>query len=183
MVSSIDRVPEDIRRAALERGTTVHAITERFDMNWSMGFPHGGDLDPTLVEAAGYGPYLKAWDAFVDHFKPEWVGIEERLLHNAYLVAGTADRIGFLNNGLDPDVLWVVDIKTGEPYPTYALQLAAYLKMWNEGRTKNFVTQRMGVYLQPNGKYQTKVYEPNTLNDDWAAFCACLRLTQWRRKV
>lgn len=101
--------------AAATTGTALHAMTERMDRGQDQGHipdEHVGDL--------------KAYAAATAHI--EWLDIECFRVHDAWKVAGTADRIG---RDTRTGRVQVYDIKTGSiAYPhKMAMQLAMYADM------------------------------------------------------
>lgn len=102
------------RDAAGQRGTMVHEAIE------------------TLLREGKYVPdaswdrkSLKQLQGFANWFKetePEVLSVETFLVHHGYGYAGTADLVCRINGEV-----WLIDVKTsGDVYPTYHLQTAAY---------------------------------------------------------
>jgi hypothetical protein len=111
-----DKLDEIVRRAtehataSATNGTSLHSLTERMDRGQKLGRvpePYPADLAAYQEATAGI----------------EWIAIEDFRVLDAWLVAGTADRIGRVDGALV-----VADIKTGSiDYPhKMAMQLACY---------------------------------------------------------
>lgn len=86
---------------AAERGTKVHKACENLDRYGDC------EVDESIA------PYVKAYLAFLNDYKPEWECIEKALASEEKRFAGTLDRVGKLNNGKTA----IVDLKT-----SYAVQ-------------------------------------------------------------
>jgi hypothetical protein len=107
----VDKATEHATAAATT-GTSLHSLTERLDRGQKLG---------RVPEP--YGADLKAYEKVTRSI--EWVGIESFRVLDGWKVAGTADRIGRIN-----DALVVAEIKTGSiDYPAkFAMQLACYAR-------------------------------------------------------
>jgi len=159
-------VPEDVLNNARDRGKIVHALTEAEDL---------GNLTINMCEdaiEAGYDAYLRAWQKFKRENNVTFDAFEERMYSPKYNYAGTIDRVGWLDG-----VRTIFEIKTGDFYPTYALQTAAYQQLWEE-TTGEHIIQRVSVLLNPNGQYTLKKY--GRFKDDFAVFMACLTIMRWK---
>lgn len=105
--------PVYIERAA-ERGTRIHKACEQLDLTGEC------DVDEDIV------PYVEAYTAFLNDYKPKWLCVEMAGYSTAdkHLgFAGTIDRKGLVN-GHDT----IVDIKSSaQPYlPAVKAQLGGY---------------------------------------------------------
>jgi hypothetical protein len=112
-------------KKASDEGTQVHNAIESFlqgeEIKWINNDGHANyNLDVWKM-------ILKFFE-FWNEFKPELVAKETHLLSHEHRYAGTCDLVIKLNNKL-----WLLDIKTSNSLHTsYYLQLAAYVKAWNE---------------------------------------------------
>jgi hypothetical protein len=148
------------------RGSLIHAATESVDKG----------LDPRVSEDA-LGGYVAAYADFCStHLflpNPDWT--EQPICDPKLGVAGKPDRVGFLGEQLIGAVL---DLKTGEPDPATAVQLAAYrLLLRANGVT---VAHRLSVHLRPNGTFRVHEY---TDSGDEAAFLAGVTIYRWHQRA
>lgn len=146
-------IPEDILKAACERGTAVHLACEFMDQ---------GDLDESTIDPKIVG-YVDAWRRFTDDKKPQWTEIE-KLGYHPFGYAGAWDRGGLID-GED----CTIDIKTAlQSHPVWDLQLAAYNMLRQKPSAK-----RMTVQLRKDGTYKVIVWnDPNA----WPTFLSLLTL-------
>lgn len=149
-------IPEEILKAACERGTAVHQACEY----WDQCDLDEGTLDPRTV------PYLDAWKRFTDDMRPKWIEIEKVGYHPLGF-AGAWDR-----GGLIDCEDWTIDIKTAlQPHPVWSIQLAAY----NALRQK-MSAKRATVQLRKDGTYKFIVWDDSNA---WPTFCSLLTLHNW----
>ena len=159
--------PERLAYAA-ERGKAVHRAI------WLL--EAGGDgtglawdtVHPELV------PYLTAYQAFKKGTGCRIVEKERLIVSERYRYAGRADLVV---EGLEK---WsdMLDIKTGEPNPAHALQLAAYVWGYREmGNTKR-ILGRCVLYLRDNATYRLVRHHEAT---DFNVFLAVKQVYDWRR--
>lgn len=123
--------------AAAARGTAVHEATEALDA-------HG-----TASIAGEYQPYLLAYKAFLQDYRPAWDMIEKPLHHPEYRYAGTIDRYGAL---LGEAAL--VDIKT--TYTVYKPLCRAQLNLYRLMLiARGYPVHRMCIlHLKKDGTYK-----------------------------
>ena len=140
------------------RGSFAHEATALDD---------AGVLDESSVDSSLAG-YLEAWRRFKRDSGMRILKAEFRICDRVYGYAGTVDRLAVVRH--QPTI---PDIKTGDPEPWHALQLAGYARCV-PGRP-----MRMGVYLHDDGKYTTRTY---TDPSDDAAFLACVGVANWKRR-
>ena len=156
--------------AAMELGIKVHLTAHLDDI---------GDLDEASLGEPLAG-YLKAWRAWKTKNRAEILGSEVPLYNEMHGYAGTPDKyavLHFLNSRRMTRA--VVDIKTGEWYPSYGPQLAGYRALI-EPRLGVRIRERLGVALQPDGTYEEREYtDPN----DMAAFLGCLAQYRFKEKA
>lgn len=92
---------------------------------------------------------------------------------HAYL--GTADLFAFVDGDLS-----VIDFKTGlRLYPTVWLQLAAYLKAYEEEFTEQKVLRRIGVNIGRDGVLDVQERDNSTLEADFNAFLSLNQIFRW----
>jgi hypothetical protein len=147
-----------------ERGRMVHLACELDDLN---------DLDDATLDPALAG-YVAAWRAFKATARPRWLGIEARVFSAAHGYAGTLDRLAEVETGETT----VIDIKSGKPYQSHALQTAAYAIAYEE-ETGIAVPRRLCVYVEGDGAFYM---QEHTEHNDRAAFLAARTFFRWRNR-
>ena len=179
-LSDYEGMSPAIREAALHRGRWVHAAMAQIAANtfdWS-------ELEREDVIAAGYPPYVRAGQEWLNTSGFEPLLIEKRVCHPALMFAGTLDMIGRLQGALT-----IVDWKSGESCPWWtALQLSGYLlalpSVVDLGYDYDFSTEphdRIGVCLSGAGRPKTAYYDGDSHFEDQDDFMCALRIT--RRKL
>lgn len=154
--------PADLEYAR-QLGTAVHKATELYD---------AGDLDESTVPAV-VQPYLDAWIRLRRELPFEILGMEKRVYHPAHRYCGTYDRLVKFD---DRRCMW--DIKTGDLYPSYGPQTAAY-KNAEEKQSGKRIEGRHTIQLRNDGTYRIhEMKDP----EDWAVFLSCLTLHNFRNK-
>ncbi len=156
------RVPPDALRRAADLGTAVHLACELDDRD---------DLDEDTLDPI-VAPYLAAWRRFrlETGFAPEMV--EQRVFHPSYQYAGTLDRVGTVAGKRS-----VLDIKSGESWPSHGPQTAAYQQALLAAGEKT--VSRCAVYLRADGTYRLQAL---TGKSDWAVFLACLTIRKFKEQ-
>jgi hypothetical protein len=105
-----------------ECGSEVHAALERYVLD--------GTVPPVHPEAQ---PFVHQWESWQATMRPHYTAVEATVYDDTFLYAGTLDAIATLSDGRS----WLIDYKTTRndrtksghvrnPYPEWALQLAAY---------------------------------------------------------
>lgn len=154
--------PADLEYAR-QLGTAVHKATELYD---------AGDLDESTVPEV-VQPYLDAWIRLRRELPFEILGMEKRVYHPAHRYCGTYDRLVKFD---DRRCMW--DIKTGDLYPSYGPQTAAY-KNAEEKQSGKRIEGRHTIQLRDDGTYRIhEMKDP----EDWAVFLSCLTLHNFRNK-
>lgn len=154
--------PADLEYAR-QLGTAVHKATELYD---------AGDLDESTVPDV-VQPYLDAWIRLRRELPFEILGMEKRVFHPAHRYCGTYDRLVKFDGRR---CMW--DIKTGELYPSYGPQTAAY-KNAEEKESGKRIEGRHTIQLRDDGTYRIhEMKDP----DDWPVFLSCLTLYNFRNK-
>lgn len=139
---------DEVIRAAGERGTSVHEMTEAYDRGEAVELiGPNGKPNCTLDEWGMFERYVD----FCKRYEPKWEMIERAFVGNFY--AGTVDRVGILNDGRR----YLIDLKTSNGvYDTYWLQLAAYWNLYRETEA-NLAMELDGVaILWLNAKTRTE---------------------------
>jgi len=149
--------------AGMRRGRAVHLATQYLDE---------GRLDPESVSQAIYG-YVLAYKRFVAAVKPQMVLIEQPVVHQDFLFAGTLDRVCKIDG-----LTFLLDIKTGSVAKTAGPQTAAYAKAL-ESCLGVKVDRRAVVLLNEVGDYQFRRMPDD---HDWPVFVSALTIHNWRSK-
>ena len=122
----------------------------------------GGHADPTQETA----PYLYAYTAFLAAERPEYLAVEQRVIHSRARYGGTLDFLAKMPRF--PRAIVLGDIKTGKPKESHRLQLAGYMAAegfggeidgyhrywWNDAeplRPIPRITRCVLLYLRPEG--------------------------------
>lgn len=165
-----ESLPKEIRAAALLRGDLVHKLTALVDESQMSA----QTWDEAM--AADLSGYMDAWAAFKQATDCAIIAVELRVFHRTYRYAGTLDRLVHFG---DDDVVALLEIKTGELLPEYALQTAAYLHAVNDGRARGSepVERRYAVQLMPNGHFHLWEHKDRA---DFQVFLAALTIKNWR---
>ena len=136
------------RKGSDERGTRVHWICEQADKDT------GGMrlfLDESLEE---YEPYLDAWEDFKEKSGFVVSQIELPLYSKTLGIAGTLDRVGFLN-----DKLTILDIKSGVKQKWHGLQVAGYKMILRRALNQcGYPVELRSVYIKKTGKWTMENY-------------------------
>jgi hypothetical protein len=164
--------------AAAERGTFVHLTTELFDH----GTLQESELDEKLL------PYLEAYKKFSTACHPKWTKIEHRVGDPTLGIAGTIDRVGSLKPAGKARCKVVLDIKSGAPAPSHAIQLAAYAhfattELLLAGAAQapspsKPLVQRYALYLNKRGSYSLIQFKEVS---DIAVFMGARAVCLWRK--
>jgi hypothetical protein len=137
-----------IMRKAGYEGTQVHTAAEKYlsgeEIHW--------------IDEWGVAKYqMDVWKMilcfanFWEMNQPELVSTEYHLFSDEHQYAGTADLIVRMNKEL-----WLLDIKTSNSLHTsYDLQLAAYVKAWNETHTEP-ITRTGIIWLKAHTRKEAK---------------------------
>lgn len=115
---------DEIRDAAGRRGSTVHALTERYDMGEVISIMDGGTTPRyNMDEWAMFERYVEFCESHPHHLH----AIEMRMVDAGLGYGGTLDRVLTLESD---NITRIVDIKTsGGIWPNYWLQQAAYWRL------------------------------------------------------
>lgn len=148
--------------AAMSRGKAVHAACHYMDedaLDWS-------SVSDECV------PYVMAYEKFRTDTGFVPTRIEERMVHETLVFAGTIDREGTWNQSKNRIVL---EIKTGVKASWWGLQLSGYdILLPPITKPRN----RMAVQLKDNGTY---ALHPFTDPNDRNMFMSLVALYWWKR--
>ena len=160
-------INEDILTRAGGFGTACHEACRLNDLNNL----NEATLDPALKS------YLDAWIKFSKDSLLENIEIEQKVSSERYQYRGTPDRISLFKGKIT-----VIDIKTGQIYPSAAIQTAAYLEAYNESRPRTKrAKERLIIQLCEDGTYRL----PNAdffNKSDFSVFLACLTITNYKKR-
>lgn len=122
-----------------ERGTAVHRLASDYDL---------GILDLSSCQTA-YRGYLMAHVACVKALNPEWLHIEEPVLHSAYKFAGRPDRVATIFGARA-----ILELKTGQSDSVHRIQTAlqAILDSERAGIPAEHLV-RYCAHYKPSGKF------------------------------
>lgn len=112
---------------AMEKGSRVHAATETLDKigRLQIADKETGNSPYYLDEVFMIYRYLDFRKRYCE--EPP-MAIEQAYGSHVLGEGGTIDRVWQLNDGS----LWLFDIKTGNMYDYYCMQLAAYKRLWEQ---------------------------------------------------
>ena len=119
-------------RESAERGTRVHRACLDFDLSLVPDIGHDEAM------------YLDSYAQWCDLCRPIWTTMEEPRHSVRFNFAGTADRVGIINN--KPVI---VDLKTGGAASWHGLQLALYDVLHDE--MPPMIRRRIVVHLRKDG--------------------------------
>lgn len=121
---------DEVIRAAGQRGTSVHDMTEQYDRGEAVNlFDDDGKPLCSLEEWAMFERYVQ----FSERMNPKHIKIEERYVNVNLGWAGTVDRVSKMPDGRT----LLIDIKTSNGvWDSYWLQLAAYWMLLLEARVQ-----------------------------------------------
>ena len=169
---------DEIRDAAGERGSTVHALTERYDE---------GEEVSLLNDNGGFRYRMDEWSmfekytTFINKCHPVMLLSEQTFVHTGLGFAGTIDRIMQIGSSN-----FLVDIKTSSSiWESYWLQLAAYKRLYETCMGKSAIridgvavlwlnskTRSEGKAGQIQGEgWQLAIRDKKLEHLDWELFC------------
>ena len=132
------------RDDAAARGTAVHEACE--------AYLHGQHVDGSNSPWGDeFNKRMMSFEAWMDEYKPDIIATEYKMYHKDIPFSGTCDMVIYT-----PDTgLSVVDIKTGAPYESHALQLTCYKMLWDAMYPDFPIKNMYGLYLK--GTWISKV--------------------------
>jgi hypothetical protein len=165
---------EIIVRQASDEGTQTHHLIEKYlegeEINW---LDNKGNATCSLLVWQMLLKFVEFWE----REKPELIESEIHLFSDEHKIAGTCDLVVRMRGEL-----WILDIKTSNNLHTaYDLQLAAYVKCWNESFEEK-ITKNGLIWLKSpkhkadkkDEKIQGKGWEiyvsPRSCEENWDLF-------------
>lgn len=112
---------DTIAMDAMEKGSTVHSLCERYDNGEEICAAN--DLYEPLYSREEWEQFNR-YVEFSEKHKPQLLMNERSFALASLGWAGTLDRVYELNG-----TYWLIDLKTGNMYDYYWMQLAAYKKL------------------------------------------------------
>lgn len=148
--ADLSMVPEDVLRAAQERGAAIHRAVE--------GYVYGYD---TVLQVDDLG-YYKAWMTFLKDsgFKPTMAEIVVQ--HPAWGYVGHPDVIGWMGTERT-----LIDVKTGDATGA-AYQVAGYVLAWN-AESPDKITAAGVLHLRDDGSYRYEAVDLAAAESVWLA--------------
>lgn len=151
---------------ARDLGKDVHRAIELYEAD---------DLAEDSVDEY-VAPFVAAYRAFRLSM-PEWrtFGVEEMVAHPALRYAGRIDLVFRA-----ADSLAVVDVKSGEPFPSHRLQTAAYraaLREWAPTIMAADIVRRYALYLRKDATFRLVAHHDHEA--DFRAFAQLRDVYQW----
>ena len=137
-------------KEAAERGTRVHRACLDFDLGLVPDIQHEEAM------------YLDSYAQWSHLCRPIWTTMEEPKHSERFDFAGTADRVGIIN-----DKPVIVDLKTGGASSWHGIQLALYDVLYDE--IPAMIRRRLVLYLRKNGGIP-QVVEYQNLSDYTTAY-------------
>lgn len=166
-------IPESVLEPARVRGTILH---RRFF--FAMASLEG--LCPYPVVIPQYEGYCQSMDRWIEKRKPTRIKLESSSCCPRYGYAGTPDAL--LEFGMPVSRkkmaprLVLMDLKTGDPTRTDAMQLVSYSHMDEYG-----ANELLDVYLDADGgEAKEQFVTKGQRGTEWAAFLNALSLLRWR---
>jgi len=133
-------VPEHVLQKAADLGKAVHKATHLIDID------ELGSYDPKIQ------PYINAYQAFKDAFKPTFIASEVSIASKALKIATTLDRVARINGKIAD-----VELKTTSALmkKSIRIQTAGHQFIYNADK-KNIdkIKTRYVLWLKPTGKYE-----------------------------
>ncbi len=164
-LSDFSKVNRKTLKKAQKFGTAAHITCHLHDI---------GDLDMNTLNPA-LEPYLNAWIKWKKDTGFILESSEQIVYSKIYRYAGTYDRIGRIDG-----IKTLIDIKTGTTLPkTIALQTAAYMEAYNEGKIREGkIKRRLVVHLLENSPAKIQKHNERT---DFRVFASCLNIVNWKK--
>lgn len=160
-------IPADVLAHAAQLGQAVHRAC------WILAAePSGLKRDTLHPECV---PYVEAFEAFRKALRPVFLEAERLVVSTRYGYAGRLDFLVAVNGKVG-----VLDVKTGVPHGTHALQTSGYLEGYREETRTRQALKRYVLYLHNTGSY--RLVDCDLLSShaaDFKVFCAALQLWRW----
>lgn len=155
-ISNVSSIPPYILEKAQRRGTIIHTLLEYYDKDI---------LDEYDKSLQGY---IDQWQLFKNQYKIKQFTLIEKPLVSVLGFATTLDRYV---DGI------IIDIKSGQFYPSYQIQTASH-KIVVEENLKEKVHTRLIVQITDKNFKVT----PCTEEGDVDVFKGALKVFHWRKK-
>ena len=123
---------------ARQRGVAVHKA-----INIICGGQEPQGVDPRIEG------YVRAFRAFMQESRFKVIRSEIVLASERHRYAGTADLVGWWGSDRA-----LVDVKTGQPSPLVAVQLAGYRMLWRENFQDQRIRRCMSLWVREDGSYR-----------------------------
>lgn len=121
---------DTISMEAMEKGSVVHRLTELYDRGEVVSAQsESGNPLYSSNEWEMFNKYVE----FSEKYKPEVIVNESSYCLSSLGYGGTLDRVINMNGET-----WLLDIKTGNMYEYYWMQLAAYKRLFEEWQLFNW---------------------------------------------
>tara|TARA_Y100000593_G_scaffold92858_1_gene185805 strand:+ start:1542 stop:2291 length:750 start_codon:yes stop_codon:yes gene_type:complete len=127
------------RDIAARRGTIVHDLCEQLLKDGTVSIPQ--DINSEFGDAVA--KRMMSFEFWYKQHCPEIITTEYKLYHPSLPFSGTPDIICKINNKI-----CLIDIKTGNPYPTHQLQLTCYKMLWDAIFPEYPIDEMYGLYLK-----------------------------------
>lgn len=166
------RIPDFQRDTAADMGSAVHRLAESISRG----------LSPDYTEEQV--PFIDGYRRFLEDYQPDFISLERMVFSETHGYGGTFDSIAKIAGHT-----YLIDTKTAKgSYSETALQLAALANAdfcglpGDPKRYKIPPIERYAVlHIRPDQYARGyRLIEYRVGPDDFAAFLACLTLTNWR---
>lgn len=165
--------PED--RGWLEFGHAVHKCCELFVQDRLIVGEDGRSYPGTLYQGSTVlWPYINGFAEKVREMRIKPILVEHRVYHDVEGYAGTLDLCCTVFDEYEA----IVDLKTGAPPESTALQTALYDLALSRERSHKGHRKRFSFYLMPD-RCVVKQYQDDF---DYAAALGAVALWKWKRK-
>lgn len=115
---------DTITLEAMEKGSTVHQLTEDYDKGLSIS---AMSEDGRALYSSNEWEMFMKYVEFSEKHKPQVLVNESTYCLSPLGYGGTLDRVVTMN-----EETWLLDIKTGNMYEYYWMQLASYKRLFEE---------------------------------------------------
>ena len=113
-----------IAQKAMEQGSRVHEAIQLLLEGQEVRF---GTIETGAYYSKEEWTIISRFIDFYTEFKPETVAIEKVLVSDTLKFGSQLDYVCMIDGKR-----WIIDHKTGSVYDTAYIQLASYVKLWNE---------------------------------------------------
>lgn len=174
------RIPDFQRDTAGEMGSAVHRLAEKITRAKAAGF-HGISDEGITPDQL---PFVEAYRRFLEDYEPEFKSLERMVFSEQHGYGGTFDSIAKIAGST-----YLIDTKTSKAsYAETALQLAALANAdfcGLPGEKQRFrippIEKYAVLHIRPDQYARGyRLIEYRVGPADFAAFLACLTLTNWR---